>query len=207
MRVHSVDKINELKLLREKGYSINEIVSKLHIPKTTVWHHIKKVIVLSKYLSVLKSKRGGSKIRKESRLLEAKIYSAKLLKSKDRESVLMFAMLYWAEGAKKRFQFINSDGRMIILWLSVLRDILKISNNDIVPVMRIFTGMNKIVCLKYWSKITEFPSSKFVVRYNDGGTSGRTKYGMCRIEVKKSGNLLKLVLAIINEVCMERDIV
>lgn len=206
MRVHSDSKIRELKFLRQKGYSINEIVSKLHIPKTTVWHHIKKVHVFPRYLSLLQSKRGGSRIRKESRLLEARIFSKDLLKSKDRESVLMFAMLYWAEGAKKRFQFINSDGRMVTLWLDVLRNVLKVSNKNIVPVMRIFTGMNKKTCLKYWSEITEFPGSKFVVRYNDGGTSGRTKYGMCRIEVKKSGNLLKLVLALINEVCLERDI-
>ncbi len=205
MKVHGDDKIRELKSLRQNGYSINEIVSRLHIPKTTVWHHIKKVDVSSKYLPLLKSKRGGSKIRKESRLIEARNLSVDLLNSKDRELVLMFAMLYWAEGAKKRFQFINSDGRMIILWLSVLRRVLRVSDKNIVPVMRIYTGMNQRKSLNYWSKITGFPKSKFIVRLNDGGTSGRTKYGMCRIEVKKSGNLLKLVLAVINQVCEERN--
>src|SRR3989344_270756 len=196
MRVHSLDKINKIKSLRRRGYSINEIVSKLHIPKTTVWHHIQKVIVSSKYLSTLKSKRGGSKIRKELKLLEARLYSKDLLKSNNRESILLFAILYWAEGAKKSFQFINSDGRMVALWLAVLRGVLKVSDNDIVPVMRIFTGMNRASCLKYWSSITGLPSSRFIIRYNDGGTSGRTKYGMCKIEVKKSGDLLKLVLAV-----------
>src|SRR6185503_20966286 len=112
MRVHTEDKIKKLKILRRKGYSINEIVFELKIPKTTVWHHIQKVKVPLEYLSLLRSRQGGSKKRKESKLFEAKIRSVNLLKSVDRESVLMFAMLYWAEGTKKNaFQFINSDGR------------------------------------------------------------------------------------------------
>ncbi|OGJ05059.1 hypothetical protein A2456_02085 [Candidatus Nomurabacteria bacterium RIFOXYC2_FULL_36_19] len=207
MRIHTKEKIKKLKLLRQKGYSINDLVTKLQIPKTTVWHHIHKVKVSSKFLSLIKSRQGGSKKRKELKLIEAKVRSINLLKSDDRESILIFAMLYWAEGTKKAFQFINSDGRMIVLWLNILRNIIGVSNDKITPVMRIYTGMNRKVCLSYWSKITKFPKSKFIIRLNDGGKSGKTKYGMCRIDVKKSGNLLKLVLSIINEVCLEYGIV
>ena len=45
MRVHPKNKIKKLKLLRRQGFSINELVSELNIPKTTVWHHIKEVKV------------------------------------------------------------------------------------------------------------------------------------------------------------------
>ena len=96
---------------------------------------------------------------------------------------------------------------MIILWLNILLNIIGISDDRITPVMRIYSGMNKKVCLNYWSKITKFPKSKFVIRFNDGGKSGKTKYGMCRIEVKKSGDLLKLALSVIDEVCREYGIV
>jgi hypothetical protein len=33
---------------------------------------------------------------------------------------------------------------------------------------------------------------------NDGGTRGRTKYGMCRVGVKKGGQFLKLMHALID---------
>lgn len=207
MKVHTKDKIEKLKLLRQKGYSINELVLELKIPKTTIWHHIQKVEVLSQYLPALKSKRGGSKRRRETRLNEARVRASILLNGKDRELVTMFAMLYWVEGTKKAFQFINSDGRMIALWLKVLRDIVKVPDNQVVPVMRIYTGMDEKICLDYWSKITQFSKSKFIIRLNDGGKSGKTKYGMCRIEVKKSSNLLKLVLSLIDQICIERGIV
>ena len=207
MRIHTKDKIVKLKLLRRKGYSINDLVFELQIPKTTVWHHVHKIKLSQKYISIIKSKQGGSKKLRDSRLVEANIRSINLLKSSDRESILIFAMLYWAEGTKKAFQFINSDGRMIMLWLNILRNIIGVSDDKITPVMRIYTGMNKKVCLSYWSKITKFHRSKFIIRLNDGGKSGKTKYGMCRIDVKKSGNLLKLVLSMINQVCIEYDIV
>lgn len=207
MRVHKIEKIEKLKALRQKGYSINELARELGIPKTTVWHHIQKIEVLPEYKKLLKSKRGGSKKLKESRLVEAKKISDKLLIGKNRELVVIFAMLYWAEGTKKAFQFINSDGRMINLYLYILRNVIGITDNQITPIMRIYTGMDKNLCLEYWSRVTRFSKSKFIIRINDGGASGRAKYGMCRIEVKKSGNLLKLVLSLINQICHEHGIV
>lgn len=206
MRIHSGEKIEKLIALRQKGYSIQELMESLQMPKTTVWHHVQNVKILPEYLALLKSKRGGSRKRKDIKIIEARSKSLELLSGKDRESILMFSMLYWAEGTKKAFQFINSDGRMIALWLDIVRNIIKIKDSEIRPILRIYTGMNKESCLRYWSKVTKFPKSKFIIRLNDGGKSGKVKYGMCRIEVKKSSNLLKLVLASIDQICIERNI-
>ena len=181
-------------------------MSELGIPKTTVWHHIRDVVVSPKYVTLLKSKRGGSKKRKELNISQANIYSKRILKGNNRELAVIFAMLYWAEGTKKAFQFINSDGRMVALWLKVLRDVIGVSNNQMNLIIRIYTGMDKKLCLAYWSKITGFHKSKFIVRLNDGGKSGKVKHGMCRIEVKKSGNFLKLVLSMIDQICAEYGI-
>jgi hypothetical protein len=200
MRIHSIEKIKELKRLRKKGFSINELVTKLSIPKTTVWHHIHDVKVSQKYILILKGKRGGGAKRKRINLEKARKYAQKLLQSSARELSIIIAMLYWGEGSKKRCEFINFDGRIIETYLIVLRDIFNIQEEFIKPTMRIYSGMNRKECLNYWSRITKIPRHKFIIRFNDGGTKGRTKYGMCRITVKKGGNVLKLIQLLIDQV-------
>ena len=199
MRIHSADKIKKLKQLRRKGYSINELVKELSIPKTTVWYHIQSVRVLPQYASALKAKRGGSAKRTEMNWKKAQEHAKELLMSPYRELAIVLAMLYWGEGSKKRCEFINSDGRMIEIYLFSLRNMLNIKEKDIQPTLRIFSGMDRSECLDYWSKITKIAKSKFVVRLNDGCTRGRTKYGMCRITIRKGGNFLKLIRSLIDQ--------
>lgn len=199
MQVHSIEKIKELKKLRRKGLSINELVIKLSIPKSTVWHHIHDIKVLPKYIPMLKAKRGGNAKRKQKNLKEAREYAQKLLRSPNRDLSIVIAMLYWGEGSKKRCDFINSDGRIIKSYLIVLRNVFNISEKFIKPIIRIYSGMNKKECLDYWSRITKIPKHKFIIRFNDGGTKGKTEYGMCRITVKKGGNVLKLIQSLIDQ--------
>jgi len=193
MRVHSAEKIKELKKLRKRGYSINELVEKLLIPRTTVWHHIRNVKILPKYLPILNAKRGGSAKLKQKNWEIARIKAQELLKSPNKNFLIAITMLYWGEGSKKVCEFINSDGKMIKLYLTVLRKTFNIPEKDIKPTMRIFSGMDKKECLNYWSHITKISKDKFLVRFNDGGKRGRTKYGMCRITIKKGSNVLKLM--------------
>lgn len=199
MRVHSIEKIKELKKLRKKGYSINELVIKLSIPKTTIWHHIHNIPVPSKYVSILRSKRGGSSKRKQRNWEEAQKFAQELLRGPQRELAIIVAMLYWGEGSKKKCEFINSDGRMIKSYLGILRKAFNIPEESIKPILRIFSGMDRKECLNYWSGITGLPKQRFLIRFNDGGTKGRTRYGMCRITIKKGSNILKLIHSLIEQ--------
>ncbi len=199
MRVHSDIKIRKLKQLRKTGHSIHEIMNKLGMRKTTVWHHIQGVEVLPKYKEILRSKRGGGKARKERNTMLAVDKAKKIFKDSNKELIIAFTMLYWAEGSKGTPEFINSDGRMITLYLQILRDVLFIPNESIQVTIRIFTGMNEKECVKYWSSITKMPRKNFIIRMNDGGTRSRTRYGLCRIGVKKGGHFLKLMHALIDE--------
>lgn len=203
MRIHSIEKIKELKRLRRRGFSINELVDRLSIPKTTVWHHIHTVRVLPKYAPLLKSKQGGSAKRKERNWEQARKYAQDLLRSPNRDFAIMLAMLYWGEGSKRGCEFINSDGRIIISYLTILRKTLKIPENAIKPTMRIFSGMNRKECLSYWSRITKIPKDKFFIRFNDGGTKGRTRYGMCRITIRKGAGALKVIRSLIDQIFLE----
>ena len=199
MRRHSLEEIKNLKDLRRKGYSINELVKELSIPKTTVWHHIHKVQVLPRYISLLHSKRGGSKKLSEARWEKEQKHAQDLLSQSHREFVIAIAMLYWGEGTKKVYDFINSDGKMIKLYLAILRRVLTVPEECIKPTLRIFTGMDRDECLNYWARITKIPKRKFLFRLNDGGTRGRTKYGLCRITVMKGSSGLKLMRSLIEQ--------
>ena len=199
MRVHSDEKIKKLKELRRKGYSINELVRDLSIPKTTIWHHIQKVEVDPQYVSVLRAKIGGSRKRKEKRIKIAEESAKKLLDSPNREYLIILSMLYWAEGCKGAFNFVNSDGRMVDLYVKILVKIFGISKDRIIPTMRIYSQMDKTECLKYWSKVVGLPKDRFFVRIDDGGRESSTKYGMCRITIKKGSDTLKLVLSLIQQ--------
>lgn len=200
MRVHSVEKIKELKRLRSRGYSITELMARLSVPKTTIWHHIQGVKVLPRYIPILElKKRSGSARLKEANWEKARTYACELLQGPHREFAIAMAMLYWGEGSKKRCEFVNSDGKIIQVYLLALRKVFNIPEKNIRPTLRIFSGMNRLKCLNYWSKTTGIPSCRFTIRLNDGGTRGRTEYGMCRIIISKGGNLLKLIKSLIDQ--------
>ncbi len=193
MRVHSDEKIEQVKEMRSLGLSIGEIVIKTLMPKTTVWHHIRNIEIPPDYDEVLRAKRGGSKERSQKGWVMAKNLAKELLDGENRQFAIAVAMLYWAEGSKKVCEFINSDGNMIGLYLHFIRNILKLPEARIKPTMRIFTGMDQAECMRYWVELTKIPAENFVIRYNDGGLRGKTRYGMCRITIRKGVNILKLM--------------
>ncbi len=201
------EEIEAIWKLRREGYSLGEIQKVF--PKrsrSTIFRYIKDLILDYHAKETLSAKRGSNTERKEVRIKKAHEDAKKALSGQNREFVIMLAMLYWAEGTKKEFQFINSDGRMIALYLKILRNVVGVSEDRIYPIMRIYSGMNKDVSLDYWSQITGIEKEKFTIRLNDGGLSGKTKYGMCRIEVRKSVNLLHFVLSLVQQVCLENSI-
>lgn len=206
MRIHSASEIAELKRLRKSGQSINELVARLNIPKTTVWHHIHKIKLNKEATRKIREIQGGSKKRKQQNVVLAQKMAKEFLVNKNRELSIVVAMLYWAEGTKEACEFINSDGRMIKLYLRGLREIFCIKNDEIKPTMRIFSGMDEKRCLSHWSRVTDLSKRQFTIRMNDGGQRGNTQFGMCRITVKKGHFVLKVLRALIDEIYNEKHI-
>lgn len=203
MRIHSLNKIIQLKQLRKKGYSISDLMKEFYMPKTTVWHHIHNIKLSKKYTALIKAKQGGSKIRCRNEWHKANKHAQKILNSENRYPCALVAMLYWAEGNKKDFVFTNTDGQMIKFYLTILKKYFSINGDDIKLTLRIFSNLNQKECLQYWSNITAFPKEKFIVYLNDGGTKGKAKYGICRLTIKKSGYLRKLITSLINNIIEE----
>ena|SRR3989344_1508366 len=202
MRIHSDQTINRLKLFRQRGYSILELMSEFSLPKTTIWHHVHKIKLSPKTILKLRSAGGRTSNARKQRALEKATKEALVIIDSDlRYQVSLLAMLYWAEGDNKNnFSFVNTNADMIKLVIYILGECLGVKKDQLLITVRYFTGMNRSGCLEHWSRITGVPKNKIRMYYNDGGSRGRTEFGMCRIGVKKSSYLFKLIRALINKV-------
>ena len=205
MRIHSDQIIDRLKFLRKKGYSIQELMKEFSLPKTTIWHHIHKIKLSPENVLRLRSAGGRtSSARKQLALKRAKKEAFEIFNSNRKYHISLLSMLYWAEGDNKNnFSFVNTNDDMIKLVIQILDKCLGINKDQLLITIRYFTGMNRDNCLEHWSKVTGIPKNQIRMYYNDGGNSGRKEFGMCRIAVKKSSYLFKLVRALINNVVTE----
>lgn len=194
---YSKNKIEKLKKYRVAGFTVTELVKKFSIPKTSIWHHIKDVELPKDVLKNIKSRQGGSHERMLRNIKLAQEKARVLSKSESWHFVVVWAMLYWAEGSKKEFCFTNSDGRMIKSFIKILKKVLKVKSKDFLFILRVVDGMDVNKCLNYWSNILDINEEKIVLRTNDGVLRMNTEYGICKVFVKKGGNLVKLVWAIL----------
>lgn len=196
MRIHKKETIKELKRLRGLGLSISDLVRRFSIPKTTIWHHVHTVQVSSERKAAIKKRQGGASLRSKKDWERAIEEAREFISVVDLQAFLplVLSILYWCEGRKKdSFEFINTDQRMIRLFLHILRKSFKITDTHIVPILRINSSMNKQKCLDYWAGVSGLPPDLFQVDINDKNNKTKSEYGLCRIRVKRGGYLLKVI--------------
>lgn len=191
-------KIARIKFLRERGYSLPEIKRDVGVSQGSVFRHINGIRVLPQYKSIWFGKWKSSLKRKAQLEEEAKSKAKQLLRRlSNKDKILFLTALYWGEGNKKDFMFTNSDSDMIKIFLTSMRELYKVKESDIKISIRIYEDINKAECLKYWSQISGIPSSDFQgISILKGKKVGRLTYGMCRVRIKKGGNLLKYTQAL-----------
>lgn len=194
----SPEKIILIKNLRSRGWSLPEIHKKTGVSYGSVFRHIQNVQVLPKYKDSWYGKRGGSRKRKQKLEMAAHDRAQDLVSSmSEKEKAIFLAALYWGEGGKTDFNFTNSDPEMVRVFVNGLRDIFGISQDEIRASIRIYEDLDSRTVLNYWSKITGIPVNEFInVDILKGKKLGKLKYGLCRIRIKKGGNMLKYLLAI-----------
>lgn len=197
---HSKKTISELIRLRRRGYSIPELMVRLNLPKTTIWHHVRNIVIPPKYELVWRSKIGGSKIRKNKALAKAELEARSILAGPNRYPASLLAMLYWAEGNKANPSFTNTDPLMIAMFLRIAKRTFKISSPSINVIVRYFTGMNPDICRTHWAVATGIPKTNINMYYNDGGARGKSPFGICRINIRKGSYMLKVVQALIRNI-------
>lgn len=205
-------------VLRQQGKTYNEILREIPVAKSTLSLWLREVglskpqvqrITEKKRVSQLKGAkaRRDERVRSSNEIFEQSENEVGIISP--RELWLMGTMLYWAEGAKEKewghgqgVQFINSDPKMIKVFLSWLIDILHVLPEHLTFRISIHeNSVNKIDDVKrFWSTTTGFPIECFnrvqYKRHNPKTirkNTGNMYNGCLCISVKKSTNMLRQI--------------
>ena len=188
-------KIQKIKDLRNHGHSLPEISKALDVPQATVFRYIKDVKILPEFLTEWSVKRGGS--RKRKLLKETKAFEeGKILVGNlsHKEKLLFLSALYWAEGSKKDFGLSNTDPMLIKIFVTGLREVFGIADDQLRISIRLYEDLDKDKSLSFWSQVVNIPKERFIgVNVLVGKKKGKLEHGMCRIRVLKGGDILKKV--------------
>ncbi len=204
-----------VELLRKAGKTYNEI-RKIHpIPKSTlsVWLGEKyagifdrkaQLAHLKRIQSLAAAKLHENKAARNTEYASRGIATAQLLPTEDIGfQKALLAMLYWAEGTKCAtacgLTFANTDPRLILLYISLLRNSYDVDEKKIRVRIHLHYYHNKRETRRYWSQLLNVPEDQFGKLYIKKRSKTR-KFrknfkGICII--RYGGNaLLKEVLAI-----------
>ena len=201
---HSKVLIHNLKIDREKGLSIHELMNKYNLPKTTVWHHIHAIKLTKELEQTLRKRQGGSHNKYLVSIEKSVTVARELLEGKDREFIVAVSMLYWAEGHKKAFVFTNTDVKMLLLYQRFLYTILNIPPNNVSVLVRTSDPIIPYNAKKYWSKELALPLKSLTISHDNKQNKTRTTYGICRVMVAKSSFYLKVVKSLIELIQTEQ---
>ncbi len=201
----SFEKIAEIRQLRSRGYSLPEISNQVSVSRTSALRYIKDVQILPEYLSEWAGKRGGSRKRKLLKHQRALEEGEQLVNElTEKEKLLILSSLYWAEGNKKDFILTNTDSDLIRVFVNILRQVLKVTNNQLKVSIRLYEDLDQEKSLDFWSQVVGIPKSKFLsTNIIPGRKKGKLQYGMCRVRVSKGGDLLKKIMGL-NQVIANR---
>jgi len=173
-------KKNKALKLRKRGKSINEIAAKLNIAKSTVGSWCRNIQLGPEQIERLaKRQESGSykgrmkfleRVRKE-RIKEVALLRKQGIKEigklSKRDLFIGGVAMYWSEGytysGGEQVGFTNSDPKMILLMLRWLKEICKVSDDNIslqVKINKIHKDRIKEV-ESYWSNLTKIPVGQF----------------------------------------------
>lgn len=205
-------------VMRKGGASISTIADKLAVSKSTVSGWCRDIGLNEKQLALIAEQsrhHATLGLLKASELLRKKrqtnIAKAIQLGSNDvgkiskRDMYMLGLGLYWGEGYKKGSQelgFTNSDSVMIKFYIEWLKQIYKISKNDLI--LRISINDQHVGrandILKYWSNMTTVPVSQFT-KTSFIKVGGRKIYsdltnhfGTLRVKVRRGTELRRRIL-------------
>ena len=203
--------------LRQQGFTYSEIKKILHVqfPKGTLsgWFHNLPLTPEAQNILRYKSSHHLPEARekwvltrrayKEEELQAVRRQYQHLVSRFDDNDVAMITLVTWylAEGAKyprKSLTFGNSDAGIIRLFLLLLRQCFLLDEQKLRCTLQCRADQNISDLEKFWSDVTQIPSSQFYKARVDPRTVGRktmkTEYkGVCRIDYFSSKVLTVLL--------------
>lgn len=201
-RLLKIETKNKIFELRKTGHSIPEISRIIGIPKSTALRYSRMVEILPEFLNRWLERRKPSRIISEKAWAIAHDKAKRLISTIDaKDRILVACALYWAEGNKKDLSFTNTDPVMVETFMQILRKDFNVSDGDFKVSIRIYEDLNQDNCINFWSLVTGLNLKERVsINILKGKKTGKLKYGMCRVRVKKSGLILKTIFAINKQV-------
>lgn len=162
--------------LREKGYSVNEIVEKIGVAKSSISMWVRNVPLSGKartrLLTKIKLGQLVSAENKRKRIQEFIAgYRKEALAELETFSVdrvlgkIICSLLYWCEGAKSSFngvRFINSDPKLIKTFLQLFRSSFNVDETKIRICLHLHEYHNLRKQIAFWSTVTAVPQNKFI---------------------------------------------
>lgn len=166
--------------LRKKGFSFSEIVKQIGVPKSTLsgWlsevehpNHLyftnrKEWLGQIRILGVAKIKQNRlDKVEKIVKKTKEEVESWDFIKNKSAQKAIL-SFLYWAEGSKlpvnsAPVKFANTDPRLILLFVTILRNCYPIDPNRIKIKLYLHWYHDQRAVKAYWSKLLEIPEGQF----------------------------------------------
>ena len=214
-----LDKQNKARVLRKKGYSLNEISDFLSISKSSASIWVKDCKLSKKavlrigrrrtigYENAKKSKKLKAEKIRESLRLEADNFFKTTNVSK-KHLALFCALLYRCEGnkdARGGIKFTNSDPVMIRSFIDFLKSYFEIDEKKLRACVHLHEYHSPKKQILFWSKVTGIPKVQFNRPYIKPHTGKRKKvnYPGC-ICISYGSALLAKRLIILSEVIFEK---
>jgi hypothetical protein len=185
-----VEKIDYL--YNTKKLTMNQIANKLCISIWAVVYQMRKNNIKRRAWSqaqnlVFQNKKPSFNIKKN-------------LKPNEQELKTIASTLYWAEGVKKGtsfVDFVNSDTRMILLFLKALRKVYRIQESKLRVLLYCYKNQDPYELIKYWSDKLRINTAQFTkpyIRENyDPKNIGRMKYGVIHLRYSDKKLLMKIM--------------
>jgi len=203
--------------LRFIGKSYGEIKCALGVPKSTLSSWFKNLqlppsvqkILIEKGRATNKNLAEFNRRRTQAIKIEnqqVRQAAAEEIKSlSKRELLLIGAALYWAEGYNKQdnvgspnISFGNSDPKMVILFLRFLREVMRIPEEALRPIVQIHHNVEVKSAINFWSKISDIPQKFFHITHQISKASKGKRstyslpYGTFRLEVRGRQNFFRI---------------
>ena len=201
------------RLLRSQGWSVGRIANELRVSRGSVSVWVRDIELTEQQKKQLKenqkkwaaANKGAQANRHKHRQRREQHQQIGRTKAKDNSTPLHLAgcMLYWAEGAKKKnsIYFVNSDGNMLRLFMSFLREELHVEDEWVSLRIHCHTDNKQEHqrITKYWAELLELPPNcvgKIQVKDGSKSRQNRLVNGVCGIDVSKTDLVMQIYGAI-----------
>jgi len=189
--------------LRVAGMSYGLIADELRVPKSTLSNWLRDIPYTPNDEVLLRIKNGQGRYglqRRQNRIEETeRLKAVGIAEVGDvtRRDLWMLGLGLWiGEGSKtmEQIRLVNSDSRVIRLYMRWLREVCELENENITVAMHLYPDSDESASMQYWSRITNLPSTQFRKTQIDKRIdkkqlkTGKLQYGTLHVTVASHRN-------------------